>query len=206
MISNNALADEERGSYKVTITNITHSINFTPLLVASHRSGVSLYELGTPASDELSSIAEGGDTAPLATLLLNDHRVADVQSSAGLLAPGGSVTVSVAATKRTRYISLASMMLPTNDGFIALNAVKAPRRGTVTYYSTGFDAGSEINDELCISIPGPTCGGVGPSPGMLGEGYVHVHRGTQGVGDLVPEVYDWRNPVAKITITREHDD
>ena len=32
-------------SYQVTITNITNSINFTPILVASHRKGVSLYEL-----------------------------------------------------------------------------------------------------------------------------------------------------------------
>ena len=193
-------------AYHVTITNITNSINFTPILVASHRKGVSLYELGSPASDELTAIAEGGDTAPLAAVLDADPRVADVQNSGGLLEPGQSVTVTVSARRGARFISLASMMLPTNDGFIALNSVRAPRHGAVTYYSQGFDAGTEPNDELCISIPGPTCGGEGPSPGIDGEGYVHIHRGMHGIGDLAPDVYDWRNPVAAVTITRAHND
>jgi archaellum component FlaF (FlaF/FlaG flagellin family) len=199
-------AADGSNAYEVTITNITHSINFTPILVASHRKGVSLYEPGTPASEELTAIAEGGDTAPLAAVLADDSRVADVQNSGGLLMPGQSITVTVSAKRGARYISLASMMLPTNDGFIALNSVKAPRHGSATYYSPGYDAGTEPNDELCISIPGPTCGGEGPSPGAGGEGYVHINRGIHGIGDLAPDVYDWRNPVAAITITRAHDD
>lgn len=192
--------------YHVTITNVTHSINFTPILVASHRRGVSLYKPGSPASEELTAIAEGGDTAPLAAVLEGDPRVVDVQNSGALLGPGESVTVSVSAKRGARHISLASMMLPTNDGFIALNSVKAPRHGTATFYSPGYDAGTEPNDELCVSIPGPTCGGEGPSPGSGGEGYVHINRGIHGIGDLAPDVYDWRNPVAAIKITRAHDD
>ena len=189
-------------AYHVTITNITNSITFTPILVSSHRKSVSLYELGSPASDELAAIAEGGDIAPLTAVLQADPRVIDVQDSGDLLEPGQSVTVTVSATESARSISLASMMLPTNDGFIAVNGVKAPRAGSATYYSPGYDAGSEPNDELCISIPGPTCGGEGPSPGVDGEGYVHINRGIHGIGDLAPDVYDWRNPVAEITITR----
>ena len=206
LLSSATASADGNTTYDVTITNITNAINFTPILVASHRKGISLYEPGSPASDELTAIAEGGDTAPLAAVLAADPRVADVQNSGGLLEPGQSVTVTVSARRGARFISLASMMLPTNDGFIALNSVRAPRHGSVTYYSQGFDAGSEPNDELCISIPGPTCGGEGPSPGVDGEGYVHIHRGMHGIGDLAPEIYDWRNPVAAITITRAHDD
>ena len=206
LLSSTTANADDHTAYQVTITNITNSINFTPILVTSHRKGVSLYELGSPASDELTAIAEGGDTAPLAALLDADPRVADVQNSGGLLEPGQSVTVTVSATRGARFISLASMMLPTNDGFIALNSVKTPRKGSVTYYSQGFDAGTEPNDELCFNIPGPTCGGEGPSPGIDGEGYVHIHRGMHGIGDLAPDVYDWRNPVAAVTITRAHDD
>ncbi len=204
LLTSSAASAGGSASYHVTITNITNSINFTPILVTSHRKGVSLYELGTPASDELAAIAEGGDTAPLTAVLEDDPRVADVQNSGDLLGPGQSVTVTVTAKHGASHISLASMMLPTNDGFIALNNVKAPRHGTATYYSPGFDAGSEPNDELCISIPGPTCGGEGPSPGAGGEGYVHINRGIHGIGDLAPDVYDWRNSVAKVTITRAH--
>ena len=187
-----ATADDDFDAYQVRITNITNAISFTPILVASHRKGVSLYELGSAASDELTAIAEGGDTAPLAAVLEADPRVVDVQNSGGLLGPGESVSVTVSARRGARQISLASMMLPTNDGFIALNGAKAPRHGSRTYFSTGFDAGTEPNDELCVSIPGPTCGGEGPSPGVDGEGYVHINRGIHGIGDLAPDVYDWR--------------
>ena len=201
-------------TYHVTITNLTHAIIFTPTLVASHRRPVSIFELGAPASSELSTIAEGGDVGPMTTALNDDSNVVDVQDSGGLLMPGHSVTVVVSARRGAKMISVASMMLPTNDGFIGLSDVKAPKRGTATYYSPGYDAGSEANDELCDNIPGGGgCSGMGGSPGDNDgdEGYVHVHRGTHGIGNLAADVYDWRNPVARITVTRvngskNHDD
>lgn len=189
--------------YQVTITNMTNAISFTPILVASHRKGVSIFEAGSPASDGLTAIAEGGNTDPLTAELEADHHVSDVQNSGGLLKPGESVTVEVKAKKGARYISVASMMLPTNDGFIGASSVKAPKHGTATYYSPGYDAGTEPNDEVCANIPGPTCGGAGPSPEEDGEGYVHINRGIHGIGDLAADVYDWRNPVARISITRK---
>jgi hypothetical protein len=190
--------------YHVTITNLTYSINFTPILVASHRKPVAIFDLGAPAGDDLSAIAEGGDIGPMTTTLNANSQVIDVQNSVGLLKPGHSVTVIVSGEHGVRYISLASMMLPTNDGFIGLDSVEVSKKGSVTYYSPGYDAGSEANDELCTNIPGPTCGGVGSSPGENAgdENYVHIHRGTHGIGDLSASIYDWRNPVARITVTR----
>ncbi|MCU7818248.1 MAG: hypothetical protein KZQ57_05120, partial [gamma proteobacterium symbiont of Lucinoma myriamae] len=44
-----------------------------------------------------------------------------------------------------------------------------------------------------------------PSPAEDGEGFVHINRGIHGIGDLAADVYDWHNPVAKITITRVRD-
>jgi len=194
--------------YHVTITNLTHAIDFTPILVASHRRPLAIFELGAPASDELAAIAEGGDVGPLTAVLEADPQVVDVQNSGGLLAPGASVTVIVDAAHGARYISLASMLLPTNDGFIALDGVSADGKHAQVYYSPGYDAGSEVNDELCANIPGPTCGGAGPSPieNPLDEGYVHVHRGIHGIGNLDAATYDWRNPVAKISILRVKGD
>jgi len=190
-------------SYHVTITNLTHAISFTPIPVASHRRPVSIFELGAPASDDLSMIAEGGDIGPLKTTLNGNSQVIDVQETVGLLMPGQSVTVIVSAEHGAKMISIASMMLPTNDGFIALDSVKVSKHGN-TFYSPAYDAGSEANDELCINIPGPTCGGVPFSPGenVGDENHVHIHRGIHGIGDLEAHVYDWRNPVARITVTR----
>ena len=203
IFSPNAMADDGQ-AYHVTITNLTNAVSFTPILVASQRRAVEIFEPGAPASDEITAIAEGGDTSLLAAALAADPRVVDVQNSGGLLLPGASVTVVVSAAHGARRISLVSMMLPTNDGFIALASVRAPKRGSKTYYSPGYDAGTEPNDEWCMHIPGPVCGGAGPSPGVNpdDEGYVHVHRGIHGVGDLNPAVFDWRNPVARITVTR----
>lgn len=194
-----------REDFHVTITNLTHSINFTPILVASHRRPVAIFELGTPASEDLSAIAEGGDVGPMTTTLHHDSEVVDVQNSGGLLGPGESVTVIVSGGHGAKYISVASMMLPTNDGFIGLDSAGVSKRGTAIFYSPGYDAGSEANDELCANIPGPTCGGAGVSPGANNPGdenYVHIHRGTHGIGDLAAAVYDWRNPVARISVSR----
>lgn len=187
--------------YEVTITNITRGAFFTPILVASHRFGVKLFDLGQPASADLAILAEDGDIAPLEQALRADSRVIDVANSAGLLEPGQSVTVRVAAQSADR-VSLAAMILPTNDGFIALNGVAAPRFGSETYWVPGYDAGSEPNDERCPAIPGPQCGGEGASPSAGGEGYVHIHAGIHGIADLKAEEYDWRNPVATVTIRK----
>jgi hypothetical protein len=203
--SSSVLADGN-ATYDVTITNLTNSISFTPILVTSHRKPITIFELGFPASEDLRMVAEGGDIVPLTTTLHANSQVVDVQNSGGLLLPGASVTVIVSAKRGAKLISLASMMLPTNDGFIGLDSVRVPKHGSATYFSPGYDAGTEPNDELCINIPGPAsvCQGVPFSPGEDedDEGYVHIHRGIHGIGDLEASVYDWRNPVAKITVTR----
>ena len=148
------------------------------------------------------------------------NHVVEVKDTGALLLPGHSVTVEISAAHGARRITLQSMMLPTNDGFIALNSVKAPKRGSVTYYSPGYDAGTELNDELCANIPGPDCGGsedVSPEDLLNDEGYVHIHSGIHGSTidsglpyNLTANEFDWKNPVAKITITRvrgnDHDD
>ena len=67
----------------------------------------------------------------------------------------------------------------------------------------GTSAGTETNNELCSHIPGPACGGdTGNMQDGPGEGFIHVHRGFHGVGDVLSEAgYDWRNPVAEVYIS-----
>lgn len=205
--SNVAVAD----SYEVTITNITPGVQFTPIMVASHKKGVSLFTLGSLASDGIERIAEGGDISVMSENLGDNPLVADIadskdllSDSGGLLYPGASVTVTVDAPKGAGEISIAAMLLPTNDAFVALRGVKAPKkRGkTLTYTAVAYDAGTEPNDELCINIPGPDCGGVPFSPGVGGEDFIHIHSGIHGVGNLPPAVHGWLNPTAEVSITR----
>lgn len=196
------------GDFEVTITNLTRGQQFTPVLVASHKAGVKLFELGQPASPELATLAEEGNTVPLASLLTAMPEVLEVTNSSGLLNPGASVTLIVKTRGAFNHLSVASMLIPTNDGFFALNGVKGPRfQAVATHTSVAYDAGSERNDELCASIPGPSfaeCGGPGGGGAPTGgeEGYVHVHAGIHGIGDLNTAERDWRNPVARIVIRR----
>jgi hypothetical protein len=194
------------GDYlQVTVTNLTRGQIFTPILVVSHsRNKQLLFRLGKPASEELAALAEGGAVAPLADALRNKHGVKGIADSGmQLTEPGHTTTVKVPAHGAKR-ISLAAMLLPTNDAFVSLNNVRAPLHGSITYTAVAYDAGSETNDELCVSIPGPPslCNGEPLSPNDDGEGYVHVHAGIHSIGDLDPAERDWRNPVAQVTIKR----
>lgn len=200
-------AAEDGPRYEVTITNLTRGQQFTPILVASHREGVQLFALGHPASSELATLAEEGNTGPLTSVLRGLAEVRDVTSSSGLLDPGHAVTVTVEGGAGFDHLSVAAMLIPTNDGFFALNGVAGPRGNqTLTLFSPAYDAGSERNDELCASIPGPfftECGGPGGgAKAGGGEGFVHIHAGIHGIGNLNAAQRDWRNPVAEITIRR----
>jgi hypothetical protein len=188
-------------TYEVTITNITRGQTFTPILVASHSTRVQFFELGAPASPGLAVLAEDGSPAQLASALAATGEVFDAQTIPGLLAPGASASVQVKSRGRFDQLSLAAMLIPTNDTFVALSSVTLPRFGGVSRTLLAYDAGSEPNDELCANIPGPRCGGQGSSPGG-GEGYVYVSNGMHGIGDLSAAVYDWRNPVARVVIRR----
>ncbi|WP_455209849.1 spondin domain-containing protein [Kaarinaea lacus] len=194
-----AVADDEK-MYSVTITNITKGTLFTPILVVTHKPGHPVFQLGEPASEELIAIAEGGNTQPLQDKLLNSGMGYDAASTGAPLLPGESVTVNVGAKGKFNHISLAAMLLPTNDGFIAINGMRLPHKMR-TKVLAGYDAGSEINDELCANIPGPHCGG-SPFSVEDGEGYVHIHNGIHGIGNLSASDYDWKNPVATVKITR----
>ena len=193
------------GWFEVTVTNITRGEIFTPVLVASHGRGLRLFGLGEPAGDGLEQLAEGGDTGPLAAELQAAGAL-DVVTAGGVLPPGQSVTLRVRRDRRHGHLSVAAMLVPSNDAFFAVNGLRGPRHHSRTVLSPAYDAGTEDNDELCVSIPGPPfiCAGEGFSAGG-GEGYVYIHPGIQGSGDLVAAQHDWRNPVARIRIRASDD-
>ncbi|QFU74787.1 hypothetical protein EY643_03485 [Halioglobus maricola] len=189
--------------YEVTITNLTLGQSFTPQLVATHRGSEMMFSLGQPASAGLERLAEGGDTSGVLEELGN--RVAYATTIDGLLGPGQSVTTTVMATGQEKFFSVAAMLLPTNDTFMAANGVKLPTQGKVTYMVPAYDAGTEANDQDCMNIPGPTCGGAPFSdPAEDDEGFVHISNGFHDLGGdtLSPAAYDWRNPVARVVVKR----
>jgi len=204
-LSSSALATGSKRdrTYSVTVTNITKATQFTPIAAASHTRAIALFELGQPASTALADVAESGSIGALAADLEASSAVNAIASTEGLLAAGDSVTFEITSNRRTRNFSMAAMILPTNDTFVALDTVRLPSYGTVTYRAAAYDAGSEPNDELCANIPGPTCGGEGRSEDdSNAEGFVHIANGIHGIADVAVEKYDWRGSVAEVTITR----
>lgn len=198
---NNGYGKDRR--YEVTITNITQGQYFTPVLAASHTSEVAFFSLGEAPLSELADLAEGGAIGGLKALLdgLPDLVHDTANTTPGMLiGPGESATLMLDGSRSFNRLSLAGMLLPTNDTFVAVNSLPLPNRYTAVM-ALAYDAGSEANDELCSNIPGPQCGGAPFSAG-LAEGFVHVSPGIRGHGDLAPEDYDWRNPVARVTVRR----
>lgn len=194
--------------YAVVVTNMTRGQSFTPILVATHTQALRLFAPGTAASPELRDLAEEGNTDPFITLLRGMRReVRDVVSTTGLLTPGVTVGIEVLGNDPFDRISIAAMLIPTNDGFFGVTGVPLPRGNDVlTIDAPVYDAGTERNDERCASIPGPNfveCGGPGAGARVGGgEGVVTVHNGIHGIGDFRASERDWRNPVARIVIRR----
>lgn len=199
-----AAAPDRGPRFEITVTNLTAAEIFTPILAASHVAGARLFDVGSSASVGLEALAEGGDVQPLVDLASGSAAVRDIQVTSGPLLPGASVTLALKAGGPFDHVSVASMLVPSNDAFFAANGVEGPRgRDAVVVLSPAYDAGTEANDQACASIPGPptVCQGEGFNASRAGaEGFVHVHRGIHDLGDLSAATYDWRNPVARITI------
>jgi len=206
----------------VDITNITHGTWFTPLLVVAHRGNVDLFEVGEVASAALERAAEEGDVTGLKGIAVGLGASVAVANPAPM-GPGESATAEVDITGGNRFISVVGMLLPTNDGFVGLDSVRVRSHKRVVY-ANGYDAGTEINDELLApGAPGATGPGIPGDPsGAAGGGglfpgattvelntHIHLHPGvvgdsdpTGGISDLDPAVHNWQNPVARIVISR----
>lgn len=211
------------------ITNTSSAIYFAPLAVASHGFPNAMFEAGTPATPAIEAMAEFGNTAPLITDLTAAGAFAvTAENAVGALAPGESIFVGLVVGPSLDYISIAGMLVPTNDGFVGLNSYQVPldSTGQITLGMNGYDAGTEENNEL-RSCPGQppfvgdplddpnVPGNPGLNDGVCGTGaqgspespLIHVHRGnlgdldlTGGVSDLDSRVHRWLNPIAKVTI------
>ena len=188
-------------TYEVTITNATKSQVITPPLITLHRNKVSVFAVGETASDGLSMLAETGDNQVLYSEINNAHGVFDTVASSDMIPPGESLSLTISGPKKA-HLSVAAMLATTNDAFVGVNGVRiSPKNLTIA--ARAYDAGSEMNNELCSHIPGPPCA---PDSGNAstggGEGFISIHNGVHGIGDIDASSLDWRGPVALVSIKR----
>ncbi len=187
--------------YEVTITNLTRGQIFSPVLAVTHTRNQTLFTTGEAATPELAALAQDANADSLTDLLSSTEGVHEIVHGADVILPGKSETLIINSYHRARFISLVSMLVSTNDAFMAINRVKLPRRSSMMT-APAYDAGAEANDESCAYIPGPPCGNANSASDKDGEGFVHIHSGIHGIGDLNTAQHDWRNPVAKISVRR----
>lgn len=202
--SMSASSSEDEGPTTLTlrITNGSVRQPFAPFFVMSHDGSVdNLYTLGSEATPELASLAETGSPMALVGLYAGQDGVFDIFAfDAGFPYMGGqSLEIDVTVSPSYPMVTIASMAINTNDCFVAINGMKL-EVGDVLMLP-GLDAGSEENNELCASIPGPACDMTsGNVASGNGEGFVHIHPGIQAIGDLPAGRYEWLNPMVRVAV------
>ena len=184
---------------ELSITNLTHANYMTPRLAIAHDATVDAFEVGTEASNALTWLAEAGviDDAQNAASSGQNFEAAlgpvDTDNGSntwhrfgGLLPPSSTLTYAF-DTMDKPYLSMLTMLIPSNDAFAGLDSIAIPSEpGTYTNYLNAYDAGTELNDELnstrtdITEEGGMPLGGYG-LPGVAGAGAPPIAP-TMGVG------------------------
>lgn len=194
-------AGSER-TYQVTITNLTSGQPMTPFVVSTHSGSTSIFDVGSSASPGLQSLAENGGVPDLASELSDSANVAVTEG--GIIEPGNYAFAEIDSTPGKRKLSVAGMLICTNDGFGAIDSVQLNANAKKqVVYGFAYDAGTENNTEDYDDLV-PPCDGLGQT-GMSNTaleeaGVVHPHDGIQGGADLVPGVHGWTGAVIMVEI------
>ena len=206
--------------FEITLTNLTEGVHgesgqtLSPAIFAAHPAGVKLAEVGQPANEAIVALAEGGDTSGLEALAAAAGADVQIAMNADMTRrytmPGQSTTVTITADKTNTSLSVGSMLVSTNDAFIAvIDEPLFDEDGmpvSTTLELMAYDAGSEDNTEMHTDIPGPLGldAEVDP-PGSNARvptegGVIAAHEGIQGGAD-VSEAFAWEEPTAMLMIT-----
>lgn len=203
--------DDDYYRYDVSVTNLTPNQPMSPLAVLTHNTNFDLFEVGQSASVDLEYLAEGGSNAELIALSNSDANVHQGISGNGLILSGEQDTVSIRVDPNQEgYISVGSMLVNTNDAFVGESglSLKSLAVGdTFTMNMNVWDSGTELNDELAATIPGPAGGGEGFNSDRNDTDVVSFHSGVISQDDglttsALSGNHRFLNPGARITITR----
>jgi hypothetical protein len=195
------MIDYDTGYYMtLKFTNLAYKQPLGPFFVMTHDDSTPpLFVLGEAATLQLATLAETGDPQALIDYYtgMPGAGYVGVYATGAPFAVGGSNMIDIPYNPAFPYLTVASMVTNTNDGFVSINGALMQPGDRV--WGPVFDSGSEINNELCTSIVGPACmaslmNTTATTDGN-GEGAVHIHRGIMGLGNLPMNEYDWKNPM-----------
>ncbi len=193
-------------SYQVAVKNLTYAQPISPVAVVLHNEGY-LWQIGESASVALETMAESGDNSGL---LVGTNVMASA-SGAGVVMPSMSETIMVSVEDTMpMYLSVATMLVNTNDAFTGLNAIDISSLAvdeSVTFTAGVYDAGTEKNSEMMGTIPGPADSGEGFNAARDDVDVVSMHPGVVSADDglstsVLTQAHKFDNPSVSFTITR----
>ncbi len=189
----------------------------SPPVAATHKNKIWMFQVGKLASPGLEAIAEDGDNSMMFNRFDMSGDATDAVHYGDPVLAGTGETKMIMAHRGNR-LSLATMLICTNDGFTGLDRAKLPLQGAWIYLLNGYDAGTEMNTEMSEDIVDP-CSDAGPVvlPGdpngnediavdMVPHVPIMHHPNIMDTGDLTAADHGWTDPVVKVTITRVADD
>ncbi len=208
----------EDASFEVSVTNLTLAQPLSPVAVMLHRAGFNSFIDGETASLALELMAEGGDnTDVLGEVAAAVEHLASA-STAGPVPPLSAsdvVTLSFPSDQLDDVrLSVVTMLVHTNDAFSGANANDVSNMAvgdSITFTGPTWDAGTEANDELGSSMPGPDFGGEGFNAARDDRiDLVRFHQGVVTSASVesglatssLLERHRFDNPTTRITITR----
>lgn len=193
-------------SYEITVTNLTTAQPMSPVAIVLHNEG-RFWQLGSQASTALEVLAESGDN----TTLLAEANVLSGVSGTGVLISGASETFNITLQHTLpMMLSLATMLVNTNDAFTGVNAMKIEHLDvdeSISVQTSSYDAGTEHNSELMGTIPGPAAGGEGFNEIRDDVNFVSMHKGIVSQDDglaqsVLTQMHRFDNPTLMVTVTR----
>ena len=208
------LAAAQASQYQITFTNLTSAAQTTgaalaqtgqrlsPPVFATHDATYNMFTFGQAAPESIWRIAEGGDRSVLlaeVNALLGTSVLSVATSTlAAPLPQQQSVSVLVQADSAHRYLSFASMLGWTNDGFLGVRSLDLSAiSGSLTVNLFGYDAGSEKNSEANGFLGALGLGNARDPEG----GVITSHLGIRGDANA-PAAWNWLpGPAASLTIT-----
>lgn len=185
----------------ISIEDVLTGQPFSPTVVESHTADAApLFKLGDKASDELVSVAEGGNISmyALAAAMNKDTSIGDAQLAIYTL-PGQTRTFFVRVDETHPLVDGVWMLGNTNDGFSGFIGVDAfSLTAPMSIDVRGYDAGSENNNEK-KGLLGSLGAGNDRDPE---NGVITYHTGIRGDADA-PKEWNWdvNAPVAHVTFT-----
>lgn len=193
-------------SYEISVTNLTQAQPMSPIAVMLHNEG-DFWQVGTSASNALEKLAESGDNSEL----LDNNIILVGKSGAGILPAGMSETIMLDIQDNIpAKLSLATMLVNTNDAFTGINALAIENLAvneSISVFTSSYDAGTEKNSELMATIPGPAAGGEGFNSARDDVDFVAMHAGIVSQDDglmqsVLTQAHRFDNPSLKVTIKR----